>query len=276
MRLLTLSKYDPEYAKAYREKQRAKREAARKQGEIAPPPQPKSRPPARTIKPTPVAQAAIALDRGEELPAACACTISSNTAYRANPGLSVNGIDFAQLETLTHSSKWRDNGLYELMRQAGILEPGQTVSQEVFDSLDWVKTYRGVAENSGSLAEARAAAARYAEDWKTGDFYPGIGIHANGAYSSSLRSVAEDYAAGRGGQLLQIAIRPEAKVVELRDLERQLDDEFAGREDLLAYKIFQDNPADYAVARGYDIIKKTRSKETYYILLNRGAVVTVR
>lgn len=82
MRLLTFSKYDPEYAKAYREKQRAKREAANKAGVVTPPPKPATKPP-RTTQPVAVKtpqQAVVTLDRGEELPAACACAMPQPTA----------------------------------------------------------------------------------------------------------------------------------------------------------------------------------------------------
>jgi hypothetical protein len=72
MRLLTLSRYDPEYAKAYREKQRTKRDAERAAGKIVAPPAPKAKPPMREAN-LPVAQAAVNLDRGPELPPACAC-----------------------------------------------------------------------------------------------------------------------------------------------------------------------------------------------------------
>jgi hypothetical protein len=69
----TFSRYDPEYAKAYREKQRAKRDAQRADGKVVAPPTPKTAPPPKVTQKTPVADAALKLDRGESLPAACTC-----------------------------------------------------------------------------------------------------------------------------------------------------------------------------------------------------------
>jgi hypothetical protein len=89
--LLTFTKYDPEYAKAYREKQRAKREAQRAEGKVAPPPQPKVKPPPKVVQKPPVADAAVKLDRGEPLAAACTCAtpppLTSDVAWK-------NGDDF--------------------------------------------------------------------------------------------------------------------------------------------------------------------------------------
>jgi hypothetical protein len=69
----TFSRYDPEYAKAYREKQRAKRDAQRADGKVVAPPTPKTAPPPKVTQKTPVADAAVKLDRGAPLPAACTC-----------------------------------------------------------------------------------------------------------------------------------------------------------------------------------------------------------
>jgi hypothetical protein len=100
--LLTLAKYDPEYAKAYREKQRAKRDAARKSGDVAPPPPPKTKPPVRATK-TPVTQSVVELTRDESLPSACACSVSIESMPSTSVTRDAQALTDDQLKALTPS-----------------------------------------------------------------------------------------------------------------------------------------------------------------------------
>jgi hypothetical protein len=202
---------------------------------------------------------------------------------RFNAGLSYDQIDPAAITATMKSGGWAgarsDQGLLALLEKAGVDKPGTLVSQEEFDKLDWPKTYRGLKENDGSPEEAAGKVKQYADDWKTGPFYPGTGMYGNGAYSAANREVAEKYAEGTRGELLQIAIRPEAKMIDVNKLMGMLDKEFAGRTDDPLFALFDKDPSKYAVAKGYDIMTKDRSGSAeglFYIILNRGATVTVR
>lgn len=73
MRVESFSRYDPEYAKAYREKQRAKRDAARAGGNVVAVPKPKT-PPPKVDVPKDVGAGVNLLQRDESLGSACACS----------------------------------------------------------------------------------------------------------------------------------------------------------------------------------------------------------
>lgn len=93
---LAFARYDPEYARAYREKQRAKRDAARAQGAVVAPLKPTSPPPPPVpiaTAPRPVAQAVQLLERDESTPCAC-----------ARPGSTINDEQVAAL--LPKRSGW--------------------------------------------------------------------------------------------------------------------------------------------------------------------------
>jgi SPP1 gp7 family putative phage head morphogenesis protein len=69
--------YNPEYAKAYREKQRLKRQAERDAGEVVPTPKPVTPPPRPVEKPPPLQQAVQQLQRDTSLSAVSACEVAA-------------------------------------------------------------------------------------------------------------------------------------------------------------------------------------------------------
>jgi hypothetical protein len=92
---VAFAKYDPEYAKAYREKQRAKRDAQRAEGQVVVPPPPKVKSPPRVAKSIPVAQAVVNLDRGEPLPNACGVCSTVNEVTGAD---ALNAVTYSKIE----------------------------------------------------------------------------------------------------------------------------------------------------------------------------------
>jgi SPP1 gp7 family putative phage head morphogenesis protein len=65
------------------------------------------------------------------------------------------------------------------------------------------------------------------EDFKTGDrHWAGEGIYGNGTYSSTKRARAIDYAGGNEDNVYTMVIRPEAKIIEYKDLNKMMEDEY--------------------------------------------------
>jgi hypothetical protein len=154
--------------------------------------------------------------------------------------------------------------------------------------------------------------AQIQEAFKTSDkHYAGSGYYGNGTYTSTVRSTAIEYADGLDNDLLEMVIRPDAKIIDWKalkemrqaeitalqqqrnaaieavkeQLEREGDTSIAelGRRTKEINKEFQQidlilsrDESAYAVSRGYDIVDFNLAnikEEHYYIILNRSAVV---
>jgi hypothetical protein len=93
-----------------------------------------------------------------------------------------------------------------------------------------------------------------ARQYLSGDLHVGGG-HGLGTNFSDVSEVAADYAERRGGQVVQFALSPKAKVIRYGDAVRQRDEYLASIADGLrrvaANELFE-NPGTFATARGYD------------------------
>jgi hypothetical protein len=170
--------------------------------------------------------------------------------------------------------------------------------------------YRGVEDAQTLRGKLILKAEQIQERFKSGPtHWAGKGVYGNGTYSTTKFSTAERYAGGSKKDILEMVIRPEAKIVKEADLIAEVEEkiglleqarfdeikalkarvkngeveaymEFNLKEEIMEkyYTLiapYTDTSA-YAVSRGYDIVQaipENTIDEYYYIILNRSAVV---
>lgn len=168
----------------------------------------------------------------------------------------------------------RDDQLAAIWREQGFDAPPRVVSDDEFDQLpdDHEVMYRGIA---GERAE------QWADEFRTGDAFPGLGTYGNGSYAATDRDEADGFARGRGwrgaaedGVVVRMALPPNARTISLSELR-----ELAGKDERLQSgstgRAFGD-PGRLASALGYDAIwmqPDPSSPARYYVVLNRGALI---
>lgn len=146
----------------------------------------------------------------------------------------------------------------------------------------------------------------FADAYRTGDFYQGRGMYANGTYMSRSMKEALDYAGSvedaRNGSLMRMTLKADAKVVKLADIDAQMleaqranykatqalakehkdklaagDTEAANaaaakHDDMVWHAdTFEKDAGRFAASRGYDVIDATDQGGDVFIVLNRGA-----
>ncbi|MET0904307.1 MAG: hypothetical protein ABWZ52_13795 [Acidimicrobiales bacterium] len=153
--------------------------------------------------------------------------------------------------------------------------------------------YRGVAASgpnpkswlptSNMAGQPAKTAQQIQDEFRTGDAVYGTGIYGNGYYFSTGSSTATSYSDRTAGSRVRAAIDLSSKVIDYQPLYNEW---------MAAVKtwpsgdprhtVFHD-PGAYAVARGYDAIRVPQGQrrqgmrqETYYVILNRTAVVVAK
>lgn len=117
---------------------------------------------------------------------------------------------------------------------------------------------------------------KYVKDFKTGEYYAGIGISGNGTYATTDWNEAMRYSEGFTDGLIYIMPKDNAKIVDiaqLAEIKYELNQMYWGKDELFnnfTKVIFEDN-GYLAQILGYDIIERERIK----IILNRGAIKVV-
>jgi hypothetical protein len=148
----------------------------------------------------------------------------------------------------------------------------------------------------GLEGELPGDALRYAEQFRSGDFYAGYGVHGNGTYTAvnvgetaTYSRTASTGAVHEYGTTVRMAINADARVVTMDDLSsgwvdwsmslsgRMAAAETAGDDALLALLVRErdlfSDMGRYATGRGYDAISLPASRDGgVYVVLNRGAV----
>lgn len=137
----------------------------------------------------------------------------------------------------------------------------------------------------GVNGTSRTPASEYVDQFLTGDHYPGLGVHGNGTYTSTIRSTAESYGEG----LIRIAIPPDARIIDvndLADLREQAKSEWLavrGSYDSNTQRLIDNilwEPGRFAAAAGYDGFTVaqtvTNPDELYVIVLNRAMLFVTR
>lgn len=139
---------------------------------------------------------------------------SSRTA-----GKDISGdVDYASLPTSYNAKTGENDALKAIIGQQGYDGKPRVVSADEFDAAlgrgDVRETWRGMTGTD---------AGKYAEQYRTGDFYVGLGINGDGTYVATNKADGEYY----GSTLLRIGLSKDAKVVSADDLDREMDAFFA-------------------------------------------------
>lgn len=179
-----------------------------------------------------------------------------------------------------------DNWLFQIRENLGFnAKPKLVTSNEIaqLEKQGWVRTYRGLNGNK---------AAQWVEQFKTGENFAGLGMYGSGTYTAVDAKAAEFYAHQIKENVLQIAISPDAKIIdikELRKLQKTFLEELAkannvNLDNLMkmlrtgddAYDIYMD-AGRFAALQGYDVISAVHGEAgMYYNVLNRAKVVVVK
>lgn len=103
--------------------------------------------------------------------------------------------------------------LYEVTRMQDMHGAADVLSPEEFDALpgDHTRVYRGV------LGDEYASPERFAED----AVWYGRGVSGDGIYTSTKETEARSYAGGETRNVMSMAIKPDARVVEYDDLRKE-------------------------------------------------------
>jgi len=157
----------------------------------------------------------------------------------------------------------------------------------------WPEMWRGVSDytvresdNVGSRTRT-VTAEENTEQFRSGDYYPGVGIFGSGTYASVdpdtalgyvSGSLGEDYASTPG--IARIALRPDARTVDFDELLEQYPDLAAARRP--GDRAVLQDVGRLAAALGYDAISirprnpahlaASPRRIMYYAILNRTAV----
>ena len=219
------------------------------------------------------------------------------------------------------SSDPGDKMLSALWQEQGFDAKPALVTQDQMQTLidkGWQPMFRGI---SGETPEI---VAQHVDSYKTGDPFPGKGMFGNGTYTGGLET-AENFSQRTPdgtevphGDILRMALNPEANTISFEDLAREYRDfkneAYQTRQDIEARYPQKDNqpygkwlkslPDDvaakykaadnpylledfgrFATVRGYDAyyienpqvnFSGERIQDTYYVILNRGAVAIVK
>lgn len=191
----------------------------------------------------------------------------------------ITGTQTSTFGAQTHIGPHGDEQLAAIAKRQGFDAKPDVVSKQDMDQLvtsgKHTEVFRGVQDGGGKSAKA------IQEQYRSGDYHAGLGVKGNGTYTTRSREQALDLADGKKQGLLRLGLRPQAKVVDYRDLQAE-HKAFYDRlpQGSAAKRVFSD-PGVYAAARGYDAIrvvhvsKSGRLLDTpdYFVVLNRSSVI---
>lgn len=172
------------------------------------------------------------------------------------------------------SAAWRgDPTLAQIYKARGFDALPTVIDDEAWDDLidagNGRAMYRGI-QGAGGRAEA------YMEGYRTGEYYPGLGIFGNGTYVTTAFSYAYDYGGRSTSNMIRIWLDPRARIVKHSDIQMEWHDfRFSDEYDALpqSAKRLIDDLGRYAAARGYDAINVD---DEVYVILNRGVTTVAR
>jgi hypothetical protein len=223
--------------------------------------------------------------------------------------------------------KTNNIGTRVLWQEQGFDALPQVLDDAEFSTLEtrgWTRVFRGI--NGDSAQEVNAHVAQFIEGAEP---FAGQGLFGTGHYSTTIRESAEAFSktamgvgqqqgARNAGQVIEMMLSPDAKIIDIEDLQRMYSEQLAtwrkqsraifgerangleartfdelsdSEKDLVRRlasmeNIIQDDPGRYATMMGYDAIRiKTpqisytspdKLPDTYYAILNRGAVAVKR
>lgn len=180
-------------------------------------------------------------------------------------------------DLLNRKSEAGDVTLSELLKEQGFDGKPRLVSSEEMDALienGWSESFRGLTDK------------KFTNQFREGDLYAGFGVYGNGTYSAYGGEKALDIArgyAGVDGGVMRIALSPDAKVIDYRDLYALYDDDWYDKmseqiseatgdvkKQLQAELQLKSSMDKSAILLGYDAIRVPH--EQYYVILNRTAL----
>lgn len=179
-----------------------------------------------------------------------------------------------------------DATLHVIQEARGFNKKPTVVDKQNFDSLmtrgGHIELLRGIAERPPSSAHTKSqlTPAQMAEQFKTGDHFPGHGMYGVGTYADATKGSNNVASTGysTGGEVIRIAMPKTAKIIKFSELKNH-----TGRSHPNAYKVPSGkSKTDYwrgihAALAGYDAIEIDNSYNgnAYYVILNRG-ILTVQ
>ncbi|HEY7823041.1 MAG TPA: phage minor head protein, partial [Acidimicrobiia bacterium] len=199
----------------------------------------------------------------------------------------VTSVDFDKMILNAPGFARRGRIAEERIRAAGD-NPGDRILSEMYKYTGYDARPRIVTSAEFDELEARGArvvyrgimgdnAPDYLDEFRYGDYYPGVGVSGNGTYTSYNPKDALFYGDDIQSHTIRMAIDDRAVVVEFADL---MDEWREFRMSSAWSRIAEDgkeafeDPGRYAVARGYDAINVSdKSSNRYLVLLNRGKAI---
>ena len=161
------------------------------------------------------------------------------------------------------------------------------VDSDAFDQLltgGATALYRGVKSWSSYTDEGTVSSsgAKFLDDYRFGDYFPGRGVSGSGTYTAENVSVALSYSEDGLDTVMRLILDPRARVITDDDLLQEWAAFLQSPEyDALSRsgKALVADMGRYATARGYDAIRVVRGEYgsgDYMVLLNRGRVTVDR
>lgn len=180
-------------------------------------------------------------------------------------------------DLLNRKSEVGDVTLSELLKEQGYDGKPRVVSTDEMDALiknGWSESFRGLTDK------------KYTEQFREGNLYAGFGVYGNGTYTAyggeKAVNIARKYA-GAEGSVMRMALSPDAKVIDFRDLYSMYDDDWYdkvseqidkatgdAKKQLQAELLIKSSMDKSAILMGYDAIRVPH--EQYYVILNRTAL----
>jgi hypothetical protein len=188
-----------------------------------------------------------------------------------------------------------DPQLLEIWRRQGFAdkpETGDEVRLQEEIAAGGIEVWRGMTGEDGM---------KHAQQFLTGDEpFPGLGIYANGTYTSTERDIAVGYARDvgklsygarekKGGGMIRAVVRQNARIISMEDLKEVsqnaqqeflrvlMDSPGPGSEEfqrLLPLTQVLNDPGRVASLMGYDaIVHRFPGVDDEYVILNRTAVI---
>jgi SPP1 gp7 family putative phage head morphogenesis protein len=162
---------------------------------------------------------------------------------------------------VNHHTFMTDDGLRQTMELRGVAGTPERLAKEAVDEL----------VEQGGTEIFRGASREALDSFATGEYVSGTGIYGNGYYASSSVETATSYAGNNPDLVARMVVKPGAKVIDFKELDNLWDDLIGMNAHGAMFTMGSDH-GRFAANLGYDVIRKRRSGEDYFVVLNREAM----
>jgi ADP-ribose pyrophosphatase YjhB (NUDIX family) len=191
-----------------------------------------------------------------------------------------------------------DGNLHAVQEMRGFNAKPKVLSKVDMDKLvaagSHIEMLRGVKPVGSSFSSSYIRADKLAEDFRTGDHFPGFGCFGNGTYADAVKGPGNSsygYAGHYGpgpkstGSLVRIALPKTAKIIKQSDLEKMVPQEPSGFSTTSHHNYNDQWLGVQAAIAGYDAIHveggsgrhgnygSIGTGNDFYVILNRGICV---